>query len=566
MTPGRLFSNVSFLLPALAATASAQPLQLPCQGNTGPDVVIGLMPDVANYTASNGLDAISIGTTLCNIGSAPLQFMSSTNQHPVYGGSLYRYRVVAGAGRFEEIGMSWLQHGFFPLQQALCCTCTPPAVQTQLGIGCADPETANRNGSQAGLGPRWQVDATTGAFAYPPQNPPWSGTTARRLEFDLLDVDLSAGVRYFGESRIVAADDAAAGNADNDCSHRELVASGGPTNFTFAWTGSVAALEPAIRRWQLLEPGVTSSDVHVAGDGLFVVASMATNVGGGRWHYEFAVYNHDSDRNAGAFTVPLPAGTTVSNIGFHDVAYRNGDGPGNVSITGTDWPAVVGASSISWACETPAQNPRANAVRWSTTYNFRFDADAAPGIGRATIGLWKPGSPADFAAAAQVPGGIGGAGLFMCAGDGTGTSCPCGNESPVGADAGCLNSFGQGSTLVATGSASVSADTLFLDGAAMPATSTCLYFQGTLPTNAGAGAAFGDGLRCASGVVIRLGAETNSGGASQFPSAGDPSIHVRGNDAAGDVRYYQVWYRNTAPFCAPAGFNLTNGWMATWVP
>ena len=31
-------------------------------------------------------------------------------------------------------------------------------------------------------------------------------------------------------------------------------------------------------------------------------------------------------------------------------------------------------------------------------------------------------------------------------------------------------------------------------------------------------------------------------------------------------RYYQVWYRNPAPFCTGATFNQTNGWRVRWGP
>jgi hypothetical protein len=94
--------------------------------------------------------------------------------------------------------------------------------------------------------------------------------------------------------------------------------------------------------------------------------------------------------------------------------------------------------------------------------------------------------------------------------------------------------------------------------------SSALYFQGTTQSAGGAGVAFGDGLRCASGAVVRLGTKTNAAGASQYPSGGDPSISVRGMNAIGNVRTYQCWYRNAASFCTPDTFNLTNGVQTTW--
>jgi hypothetical protein len=77
---------------------------------------------------------------------------------------------------------------------------------------------------------------------------------------------------------------------------------------------------------------------------------------------------------------------------------------------------------------------------------------------------------------------------------------------------------------------------------------------------------FGDGLRCVSGSILRLGAKSNVGGGSSYPAGGDVPISVKGVNAAGNVRQYQCWYRNAAPFCTPSTFNLTNGIETTWTP
>jgi hypothetical protein len=156
--------------------------------------------------------------------------------------------------------------------------------------------------------------------------------------------------------------------------------------------------------------------------------------------------------------------------------------------------------------------------------------------------------------------------IVYCPGDGTGTACPCGNSGAAGN--GCANSVNaNGGSLGATGTASIAADTLVLNGAGMP-NGSALYFQGTVRVAGGAGGTFGDGLRCAGGSVIRLNAPiTNVAGMSQYPGVGDPSISVRGSDAAGDVRDYQCWYRSADPmFCTPSTFNLTNGVEVTWLP
>lgn len=155
-------------------------------------------------------------------------------------------------------------------------------------------------------------------------------------------------------------------------------------------------------------------------------------------------------------------------------------------------------------------------------------------------------------------------GTPFCFGDGTGTPCPCGNSGAPGR--GCANSIiAAGAQLSATGTASIANDTVVLQGTGMP-NSSVLYFQGTTQQNGGLGSVFGDGLRCAGGVVIRLGTKVNVGNQSQYPGAGDPSVHVRGMVTVPGSRTYQAWYRNAAAFCTPAAFNLSNGVLINWTP
>jgi len=166
----------------------------------------------------------------------------------------------------------------------------------------------------------------------------------------------------------------------------------------------------------------------------------------------------------------------------------------------------------------------------------------------------------DPADATRFPGAAGDA---FCAGDGSGTACPCGNASAPGAGEGCLNSLGLGGQLTASGEASIAFDQLALAGSRMP-NSSALYFQGTTMASGGAGTVFGDGLRCAVGTVIRLATKTNVAGQSSYPAAGDPAISARGQVTTAGTRTYQVWYRNAAVFCSSSTFNLTNGWRTVW--
>lgn len=157
-------------------------------------------------------------------------------------------------------------------------------------------------------------------------------------------------------------------------------------------------------------------------------------------------------------------------------------------------------------------------------------------------------------------------GVPFCAGDGSGTTCPCGNESAAGADAGCRNSTGAGATLEGAGSARLADDQLVLTFAGGPAATTALLFQGDLRENGGAGVVLGDGLRCVGGNLMRLGTVAASGGNAQFPGPGQPSISTRGLVTTPGERVYQVWYRNAADFCTSATFNLSNGLAVRWNP
>ena len=159
-------------------------------------------------------------------------------------------------------------------------------------------------------------------------------------------------------------------------------------------------------------------------------------------------------------------------------------------------------------------------------------------------------------------------GASFCAGDGSGTACPCGNAG--GAGRGCGHSGNAaGARLRAFGGASVSSDlvTLAVDG--LPATAPTLLFQGTATVAGGAGGVFGDGLRCAAGAVVRFPAREASGGLVSMGHgvAGDLPISVTGLvPAGGGARHYQGWFRNSAPFCTSDTFNTTNGVTVTWVP
>ncbi len=156
-------------------------------------------------------------------------------------------------------------------------------------------------------------------------------------------------------------------------------------------------------------------------------------------------------------------------------------------------------------------------------------------------------------------------GTTYCFGDGSGAACPCGNASPAGARAGCLNSTGVGAQLEATGTARLVLDQVRLSVAGLP-NSTVLFFQGTQTVADGAGAAFGDGLRCAGGSVVRIATKLVAGGGAEYPASGEFALAARGNVTSAGWRAYQAWYRNAASFCTASTSNLSNGVRILWRP
>jgi len=308
------------------------------------------------------------------------------NQHPVIAQNLYRLKD----DRLEQIGMSWLKHGFLSLNQfdSSCGSCqNPPHGGDQLGIGCTDPYGAGLNGSRP-LGMRSEVNAGTGDFPYPYTNVGSSGVEQwiQVLDADL-DPALNTGALYWVEGHYVAADDAAAENSLNNASYRQVTVSPGSLNLSL--TGATIRERSAIEVWPTLDAEVELVNVDVTESLLerFHVARKVSAKKLGGFQYEYAVHNMNSDRSANSFSLQFAPGTSISGAGFHDVDHHSGE-----PYATTDWDVTIDIPSgtITWATDSFATDNDANALRWGTTFSFWFDADGAPG--NHILGLFKPGA------------------------------------------------------------------------------------------------------------------------------------------------------------------------------
>lgn len=391
-----------------------------CGGAFGPDVIVGDLSDIGHYPSVGGIEAFSVGTVSCNMGTQNLNWIANSTQHPVIGQNMYRLKTDAdGVSRMELIGISWLKHGFAALTGNLCCSCNPPGSGQLLGVGCSDPYGSGLNGSQGGLGPRFQVNAHTGAFAWPYMFDNVGGNGIyKRLQVKISDLDpgQDGGGLYFVEGHYVTPDDAAAFNQDNNVSYRRITMSGSGTSWNASLSGPTIRERAAIQAWRDNVPTVKETALNfveaTTNKSFGMLAMNVVELPDGFYSYEYAVYNMNSDRSIGSFSVPVSDGATVRNIGFHDVDYHSGDGWGStqanpVNYDGTDWPGVFANGEIRWATiEDFATNPNGNAIRWGTTYNFRFETTQPPVNGRVTIGMFKPGGPASVDPGTLIPQAI----------------------------------------------------------------------------------------------------------------------------------------------------------------
>ncbi|MEK6677345.1 MAG: thrombospondin type 3 repeat-containing protein [Planctomycetota bacterium] len=367
--------------------------------NGAPDVIVSGLPGTSAYANVNGISAFAIGTVSCNIGDSNARWTSSSNQHPVIGQNLFRLKD----GRFEHIGMSWVKHGFLVVSESNsdCGVCPTPGQATDvLRPGCADTYSSALNGDQSRMGPKSQVNAFTGYFPYPPIRPVFPNLINGRLQVHNEDIipAMNEGARYFMEGHYILPDDASGGEtALNNASYREVLVSGmdAQGRYVLNRTGPTVQQDPAIRAWRTIDPTVVETDMRVPGDpgeGLFILAAKATQLDSGFWEYEYALHNFNSDRSGGSFSVPVPQEGSPSEFGFHDVDYHSGE-----PYEGTDWTPTISNGILTWSTAPfNAQNDTSNALRWSTTYNFRFQSGAEPMTTTVTLGLFKqPGFPVE---------------------------------------------------------------------------------------------------------------------------------------------------------------------------
>lgn len=379
----------------------------------GPDVIVGDLNGLAQFGSSSGTQVgLAVGTDSCNFGTVDLNwFANPANDHPAIPQNLYR--MSGGATndeRFEQIGQSSVKHAFTALTNNICGLGCNGVGGTRLGSGCSDPYGASLNAGPS-LGSRAWINPFTGFYPRNDSATPNNNHTghthlgpSHRILTEISDLNTSqnAGASYFAEGQYITPHEYAWCQANptqcnmyNNVSYRKYNVSGTTSPFSFSPAAATVRTKSAIVAWTGAtlveikpEPGV---------DGVATIGYKVTNPSPGVWHYEYAVYNQNLDRAIQSFSVPTGAGVTISNIGFHAPPQHPGwsaDGTvGNAGFASTPWTGTQTGSAVSWGSETLTQNPNANAIRWGTLYNFRFDSNRPPTNVNATVGFFKTGAP-----------------------------------------------------------------------------------------------------------------------------------------------------------------------------
>jgi hypothetical protein len=382
----------------------------------GPDVVVGDLSGLAQFGSSSGTQVgLAVGTDSCNFGTVNLNwFALPSNDHPVIPQNLYRMSGGASNNeRFEQIGQSSVKHAFTALTNNICGLGCNGVGGTQLGSGCSDPYSASLNaGNSNALGPRAWINPFNGAYprgdsgATNPNNHTGhahTGPSHRILtEINDLNTTLNPGASYYAEGQYITPHEyvwcqsnPTQCNMYNNVSYRQYNVVGTGSPFTFSPAAATVRAKTAVTAWT----GATLVDINPApgADGIGTIAYKVTNPSPGVWHYEYALYNQNMDRAIQSLGIPMGAGVTLSNVGFHAPPQHPGwtfDGTfNNTGFSSAPWTQTQAGGVTTWSSETFAQNPNANAVRWGTLYNIRFDSNRPPQTVSATVGFLKTGAP-----------------------------------------------------------------------------------------------------------------------------------------------------------------------------
>ena len=367
--------SLSVLL-GLTTTLHAQPNQEP-----GRDVSLGILGGLfrMNRTGSypNGVCGLAMSTTSCNEGTVDLPWLAPMQaDHPFIG-----FLVVRDEGdRMVQVSnRSFVKHGYFALSSSQCTPCQHPSNGTFLGVGCSDTYGTGSNGSNTYLGPAEEINPWTGYWdpicshfdrGQPPVAPPDDCNGVRSAInppdavgniIRIKDTDLQpAGTYYYLAHYVLKAEPDNV--RENNWGSRRFI----PSWTGFSWdinvpseaSGNVKVDGSVLNRWS----GATvTSTTNGPDDGRVYLGVKTTDLGGGVFHYEYALHNRDNSRGIQTFSIPVCPGVAVTNQSFRDIDTN----------AANDWTVTRTATDVVFST---TDNP----LGWNAIFNFSLDAAAAP--------------------------------------------------------------------------------------------------------------------------------------------------------------------------------------------
>ena len=313
----------------------------------------------------------------------------NNDQHPYLIWNMYRFNAD---GSIDQIGRSGVKHAFLTLNTSCIQN---PGNSHILGLGCADVYSVGNNDSNNSLGPRNEIIPATNVWGrcgsiYDTNcdgiaNATPNGSYDQRLTVRESQFSGAAhtGATYRFESWYLARQDI---NVLNSMGTARATFSR-PSTVWVVGANDQYRLGPAIDRWvDPAAPGANAATTMVStAEGNVKVAMKATDLGGGRWRYDYAAMNLDFARaqTEGAepnlrvlraqgfdnFTVPVGAATVT------DLVFSDGD-----LDSVNDWVPNIRDGRLTWTSSS-----RSNTLNWGTMFRFSFIVNQAPATGAVTM-------------------------------------------------------------------------------------------------------------------------------------------------------------------------------------
>lgn len=390
------------------------------------------LPDGGACTAESrdGMLVIGADASLRNIGETAIAWHAhfsgnhppyGNDQHPVLVWNLYR---IGADGRIRQIGASGAKHAFYSVNRN--CGCAGGNV---FWPGCDDIYSFASNdngGGEQNLAPRSEIIPHGVRWAR--CGSAWDGDCDGRMdagsgardlyqyrlqarESDLLP-PLADGADYLFEYGYLVRDDA---DIYNTMGYRRIRPRKSGANWSVQLVDAKAPqfdffVGPVLNRWvDPAQPGAHAANRELATpDGRARIATKATDLGGGRWRYEYALMNFDyarvqvdpahphepdlrllAQRGFARFALKLPQGVRAGDM--------RSAGMGDDDSGG--WHAAQQGRTLEWTAPS-----HANTLEWGMLRHFEFVAAAAPGsIAVQLVGAAMPDAP-EQVHALQLPG------------------------------------------------------------------------------------------------------------------------------------------------------------------